>query len=103
MELAHICSSRVRAGAKRQLFGVFGAGPTRPLGLLSFYSSATGCHMRARERRAIIEPVTDEPDRVRPALRAQRQVHLSFCASRLEQRLAQRVEQRGLLIEEMPR
>ena len=49
-ELAHICSSRVRAGAKRQLFGVFGAGPTRPLGLLSFCSSAMGSHMRARER-----------------------------------------------------
>ena len=50
MELAPICSSKVRAGAKRQLFGVFGAGPTRPLGLLSFCSSAMGSHMRARER-----------------------------------------------------
>ena len=50
MELAHICSSKVRAGAKRQLFGVLGAGPTRPLGLQSFYSSAMGCHMRAHER-----------------------------------------------------
>ena len=40
----------MRAGAKRQLFGVFGAGPTRPQGLLSFCSSAMDCHMRARER-----------------------------------------------------
>ena len=50
MEPVPICSSKARAGAKRQLFGVFGAGLTRPPGLRSFPHSAMGCHMRARER-----------------------------------------------------
>ena len=50
MEPAHICSSKARAGARRQLFGVFGAGPTRPLGLLSFCSRAMDSLKSAPER-----------------------------------------------------